>query len=80
MIVVFQARFLVPVQETNQSRRVVVSHNVDKALKEGNGRFSRVFYDYHMSMIMQMHLETVYMQERSALQVSDHWIKVSCGH
>ncbi|CAM9170096.1 unnamed protein product [Lampetra planeri] len=27
-------RFLVPVQESNQSRRVVVSHNVDKALKE----------------------------------------------
>ncbi|KAJ4946280.1 hypothetical protein JOQ06_023948 [Pogonophryne albipinna] len=30
------ARFLVPVQESSQSRRVVVSHNVDKALKEGN--------------------------------------------
>lgn len=27
---------MVPVQESNQSRRVVVSHNVDKALKEGN--------------------------------------------
>ena len=49
----FQARFLVPVQETNQSRRVVVSHNVDKALKEGNGR------DFHMSLIMQILLETV---------------------
>lgn len=28
---------MVPVQESSQSRRVVVSHNVDKALKEGNG-------------------------------------------
>uniref|UniRef100_A0AAX7UBX5 Sorting nexin 25 n=1 Tax=Astatotilapia calliptera TaxID=8154 RepID=A0AAX7UBX5_ASTCA len=27
-------RFLVPVQESSQSRRVVVSHNVDKTLKE----------------------------------------------
>lgn len=32
----FQVRFLVPVQESSQSRRVVVSHNVDKTLKEGN--------------------------------------------
>lgn len=28
------ARFVVPVQESSQSRRVMVSHNVDKALKE----------------------------------------------
>lgn len=28
-----------PVQESSQSRRVVVSHNVDKALKEGNGSY-----------------------------------------
>lgn len=33
---VFQARFSVPLQELSQSRRVVVSHNVDKTLKEGN--------------------------------------------
>lgn len=29
------ARFSVPVQESVQNRRVVISHNVDKALKEG---------------------------------------------
>lgn len=37
LLLFFQARFLVPVQESSQGRRVVVSHNVDKALKEGNG-------------------------------------------
>lgn len=34
-----QGHFLMPVQELSQSRRVVVSHNVDKALKEGNGSY-----------------------------------------
>lgn len=27
---------MVPVQESGQNRRVLVSHNIDKALKEGN--------------------------------------------
>ncbi|XP_074503835.1 sorting nexin-25 [Sebastes fasciatus] len=40
------ARFLVPVQESNQSRRVVVSHNVDKALKEV---FDYAYRDYILS-------------------------------
>lgn len=45
-----------PVQESSQSRRVVVSHNVDKALKEGNEsplhkRFSKMFYDHLMSTL-----------------------------
>ncbi|XP_068570315.1 sorting nexin-25 [Cebidichthys violaceus] len=40
------ARFLVPVQESSQSRRVVVSHNVDKALKEV---FDYAYRDYILS-------------------------------
>ncbi|KAF3837941.1 hypothetical protein F7725_009709 [Dissostichus mawsoni] len=40
------ARFLVPVQESSQSRRVVVSHNVDKALKEV---FDFAYRDYILS-------------------------------
>uniref|UniRef100_A0A665TQE5 Sorting nexin 25 n=1 Tax=Echeneis naucrates TaxID=173247 RepID=A0A665TQE5_ECHNA len=40
------ARFLVPVHESNQSRRVVVSHNVDKALKEV---FDYAYRDYILS-------------------------------
>lgn len=45
-LVVFQARFLVPVQESSQSRRVVVSHNVDKAMKEGNGFLKALWPTY----------------------------------
>lgn len=45
-LVVFQARFLVPVQESSQSRRVVVSHNVDKAMKEGNWFFKVLWPTY----------------------------------
>ncbi|CAK6969351.1 sorting nexin-25 [Scomber scombrus] len=40
------ARFLVPAQESSQSRRVVVSHNVDKALKEV---FDYAYRDYILS-------------------------------
>ncbi|XP_062249653.1 sorting nexin-25 [Platichthys flesus] len=40
------ARFLVPIQESSQSRRVVVSHNVDKALKEV---FDYAYRDYILS-------------------------------
>ncbi|XP_023279130.1 sorting nexin-25 [Seriola lalandi dorsalis] len=40
------ARFMVPVQESSQSRRVVVSHNVDKALKEV---FDFAYRDYILS-------------------------------
>lgn len=39
-------RFSVPVQETSQSRRVVVSHNVDKTLKEV---FDYAYRDYILS-------------------------------
>ncbi|XP_068596211.1 sorting nexin-25 [Brachionichthys hirsutus] len=39
-------RFLVPVQDSSQSRRVVVSHNVDKALKEV---FDYTYRDYILS-------------------------------
>uniref|UniRef100_A0A3Q4M1D5 Sorting nexin 25 n=1 Tax=Neolamprologus brichardi TaxID=32507 RepID=A0A3Q4M1D5_NEOBR len=39
-------RFLVPVQESSQSRRVVVSHNVDKTLKEV---FDYAYRDYILS-------------------------------
>lgn len=43
-----------------------MSHNVDKALKEGNGcafheRFSKVFYYLFMSTLMQIHLENLLM-------------------
>ncbi|XP_071384607.1 sorting nexin-25 [Centroberyx affinis] len=40
------ARFSVPVQESSQNRRVVVSHNVDKALKEV---FDYSYRDYILS-------------------------------
>uniref|UniRef100_A0A7N8XSQ7 Sorting nexin 25 n=1 Tax=Mastacembelus armatus TaxID=205130 RepID=A0A7N8XSQ7_9TELE len=40
------ARFLVPTQESSQSRRVVVSHNVDKTLKEV---FDYAYRDYILS-------------------------------
>uniref|UniRef100_A0A667YK55 Sorting nexin 25 n=1 Tax=Myripristis murdjan TaxID=586833 RepID=A0A667YK55_9TELE len=40
------ARFLVPIPESSQSRRVVVSHNVDKALKEV---FDYSYRDYILS-------------------------------
>uniref|UniRef100_A0A8C6KB30 Sorting nexin 25 n=1 Tax=Nothobranchius furzeri TaxID=105023 RepID=A0A8C6KB30_NOTFU len=39
-------QFLVPAQESSQSRRVVVSHNVDKALKEV---FDYAYRDYILS-------------------------------
>ncbi|XP_024139150.1 sorting nexin-25 [Oryzias melastigma] len=39
-------RYLVPAQESSQSRRVVVSHNVDKALKEV---FDYAYRDYILS-------------------------------
>lgn len=57
-LIVFQARFLVPVQESCQSRRVVVSHNVDKSLKEGKRlallkKCLKVFYDYVLSTLIQ---------------------------
>lgn len=35
MLCVLQGRFSVPLLDAAQTRRVVVSHNVDKALKEG---------------------------------------------
>ncbi|XP_015245095.1 PREDICTED: sorting nexin-25 [Cyprinodon variegatus] len=40
------AKFLVPAQDSSQSRRVVVSHNVDKALKEV---FDYAYRDYILS-------------------------------
>ncbi|XP_071770310.1 sorting nexin-25 [Centroberyx gerrardi] len=40
------ARFSVPIQESSQNRRVVVSHNVDKALKEV---FDYSYRDYILS-------------------------------
>ncbi|XP_034038216.1 sorting nexin-25 [Thalassophryne amazonica] len=40
------ARFVVPVQDSSQNRRVVVSHNVDKALKEV---FDYAYRDYILS-------------------------------
>lgn len=63
----FQARFLVPVQESSQSRRVVVSHNVDKALKEGNGS----------ALVVYVHVNTK-IQFGNAQRISDcvnlfHW-------
>ncbi|XP_077589232.1 sorting nexin-25 [Stigmatopora nigra] len=47
-------RFLAPVQDSNQSRRVVVSHNLDKALKEV---LDYAYRDYILSWYIPLSLD-----------------------